>query len=353
MQEIRIIDPIKDKRWDNFVEHHSFGWICHLSGWKKVLEKSFKHMKGYHLVLLNNDTIQAALPLFEVKSWLTGRRLVSIPFATLSDPLISSSDDMDKLVDSALSLSKATGASYLEIRTLASSSLIQNTALGVTSFFKHHYLPLEDTPEKLMKKFHRTCVRQRITRATNSNIDLRTGETESDVKEFYQLYLLTRKRLGLPPQPYIFFRSLWEIFYPEKRITILLARKNGGSIAGLIIFKFRDRVSVDFSVYDEKFLTISPTHYLFWEAVKSAYSEGYRIFDFGRTSPYNDTLMDFKRRWGTEIADLPYLYYPKEMSRKIGTREKSMSYRLIKKLCSITPQPVFQNLGTFLYNHMS
>ena len=88
--EVIIIDPLNDERWDKFVENHNWGWLCHLAGWKQVLEKSFKHMKGYFLVLLNNRKkhIKAALPVYQVKSWMTGNKLVSIPFATLSDPLV-------------------------------------------------------------------------------------------------------------------------------------------------------------------------------------------------------------------------------------------------------------------------
>ena len=87
MTGVVFIDPVSDHRWDKFVESHPYGWLCHLSGWKKVLEKSFSHMRGYYPVLLNGSEIKAAMPIFQVKSWLTGQRLVSIPFASLCDPL--------------------------------------------------------------------------------------------------------------------------------------------------------------------------------------------------------------------------------------------------------------------------
>jgi hypothetical protein len=51
MNDVTIIDPLKDGQWDEFIENHPLGWICHLSGWKRVLEKSFKHIRGYYLVL--------------------------------------------------------------------------------------------------------------------------------------------------------------------------------------------------------------------------------------------------------------------------------------------------------------
>ena len=350
---IKLIDPITDPRWDKFVENHPFGWICHLSGWKQVLEKSFKHMKGYYFALLDNSgNIQAALPIFEVKSWLTGNRLVSIPFATLCDPLISTGDDLKELFDSALNLSKDLKSSYIEIRAFLSPSLIQDDRLSSIHFYKHHYLLLEEEPEKLKKKFHRTCVRQRITRAEKSDLKVKLCEKEVDLDKFYSLHLITRKRLGLPSQPYRFFKNLWDEFTPTKRLTLLLAEKNGGTIGGLILLKFKDRVSVDFAASDDKFTSMSPNHLLFWEAIRLAYEEGYRIFDFGRTSPNNKNLMDFKRRWGTQVIDLPLFYYPKMVAGEMGQQEETWKYKLMSKVCKDAPSSVQKIIGNFCYRHL-
>ena len=354
MANVEIINPIEDPRWDAFVENHPFGWICHLSAWKQVLEKSFPHMKGYYLALLDdtNNHIKAGMPVFEVKSWLTGRRLVSIPFATLCDPLISSSEEMRILFDEALNLSKKFGDAYIEIRSLSSSPLIQDNRLGESRFYKHHYLLLENEPEQLKKKFHRTCVRQRISRAIESKLSLRIADSESDLQKFYQLHITTRKRLSLPPQPYNFFKSLWEIFSPTKKMALLLVEKEGKTIASLILFKFKERVSADFAASDETFKDLSPNHLLFWEAIKSAYGEGYKIFDFGRTSPNNDSLMDFKRHWGTKIIDLPKYFYPKSTSKKNAQRENSVGYNLIKKICKNAPDSFVPLIGHFCYRHL-
>ncbi len=350
--EVAVIDPSADSRWDAFVESHPLGWICHLSGWKKVLEKSFKHMKGHYIVLLRNNNIRAALPVFEVRSWLTGNRLVSIPFATLSDPLVSDSDDMNELLKSAVSLSNKLSTSYIEIRTFASSLLMQDKQFGVQHFYKHHYLRFDTDLEQLKKTFDRTCVRQRISRAQKSNLKLKPGEHESDLQIFYKLYVMNRKRLSLPPQPYIFFKMLWETFSPLRRIEILLAEYRDKAIAGVILFKFKDRVSIEFSAHDEAYRNVSAIQFLFWEAIKAAYHGGYNILDFGRTSPKNKGLMDFKRRWGTKVVDIPQFYYPKEASQRNENRESSMSYKAIKKMCNKAPDFVLPHLGAFCYRHL-
>jgi hypothetical protein len=349
-----ITDQVKDRRWDEFVENHPFGWICHLSGWKQVLEKSFKHMRGHYLVIEDSPggAIQAALPLFEVRSMLTGRRLVSVPFATLCDPLVSTSGEMDWLLAAAENLSKKLGSSYIEIRTLSSSPLVRNPKFGCSRFFKHHYLLLDREPETLKKSFHRSCIRQRINRAYKSNLTLREAAGEPDLQDFYRLYLMTRKRLSLPPLPYVFFKSLWELFSPSKRVALLLAVQGGRTIAGVVLFKFKGRVSIEFSALDEKYSDVSPVHYLFWESIKSACQEGFRVLDFGRTSPSNVSLMDFKERWGTEVIDLPLFCYPSHLSKRAGVTETSIGYRVVKKLCGSAPEGAFKLIGRFCYRHL-
>jgi hypothetical protein len=353
MNRVTIIDPLKDSQWDEFVENHPFGWICHLSGWKRVLEKSFKHIKGNYLVLRNdNRDITAALPIFEVRSWLTGNRLVSIPFATLCDPLISTGQEMEDLLEGALRLLKEFRASYIEIRSFRASSFVQTEKLAVRHFYKHHSLELKADPEELKKSFHRSCVRQRIARSLRSDLELRMGVGESDLQRFYRLYILTRKRLGLPPQPYVFLKSIWEIFSSSKRVTLLLAEQRGQPIAGLMLLKFKDRVSAEFSASDEAFYDMSPNHFLFWEAIKFAYDEGYKIFDFGRTAPSNETLMDFKARWGTEVTELPQYYYPKQVCQEFDRKGESISYRFLKEICENAPASALQYFGHFCYRHL-
>ena len=353
MKNVIFIDPVKDPRWDRFVEDHPFGLIYHLSGWKQVLEKSFRHMKGYYFALVDgNKTIKAGLPVYEIKSWLTGNRLVSIPFATLCDPLISTSEDMTELIQPVLELSEKLKSKYVEIRTLLSHSLIQNNLFGELSFYKHHYLPLKSEPEQLKKKFHRTCVRQRITRAVKSNLKTKLGTDESDLKSFYQIHMQTRKRVARPVQPYRFFRYLWETFHPSNQLILLLAEKDGKTIAGLVLFKFNDRVSAEFAASDEDYKGMSPNHYLFWEAMQLAFEEGCKIFDFGRTSPKNTSLMDFKRRWGTKVIDLPQFYFPKEAAGYITQNEESRKFKVVSKMCRNAPYYTQRIIGNFCYRHL-
>lgn len=354
MSTIKIIDPITDPRWDTFVESHPFGWICHLSGWKQVLEKSFKHMKGYYIAKLENGTenIQSALPFFQVKSWLTGKRLVSIPFATLCDPLISTNDEMKDLIEFTLELNRNFGNSFIEIRSFQCAHLIQDDRFSKIEQYKNHYLPLQCEIEEIKKSFHRKTVRQSVKRAMKSSLKLKVGDNESDLIEFYKLYIKTRKTIGLPPQPYIFFKMLWNTFFQSGRIALLLAEKDKEIIAGVIIFKFKKRVSAEYAAWDRRYSKLCPNHFLYWNAIKMAHYEKFELFDLGRTSILNKELMKFKKHWGTDIADLPQFYYPESAGNRLRENEKSMSYRFLNTICRNVPDSSLKTIGKLCYRHL-
>jgi lipid II:glycine glycyltransferase (peptidoglycan interpeptide bridge formation enzyme) len=131
-----------------------------------------------------------------------------------------------------------------------------------------------------------------------------------------------------------------------------MAQKEDQMIAGLILFKFKDRVSAEFLASDDNYLNLSPNHLLFWEAIKEAHAEGFKIFDFGRTSPLNSSLMEFKNRWGTTVVDLPHFIYPDRMYKVIANREKSTGFKLSKILCQYAPEPFYSLIGRFYYRHL-
>ena len=353
MSRVDLIDPAKDERWDSFVENHPYGWIVHLSGWKRVLENSFPHMKGYYLALTDDadGRVKAALPMFHIQSWLTGKRLVSIPFATLCDPLAVQPDHVEPLISEAIRLSGRLNSKYLEIRTLHPSPLSEDGRLEESRLYKNHYLMLDRPLEGIQKSFHRQSIRHKIKRAEKSMLTLHVAGDESCLREFYRLYVETRKRLGLPPQPYVFFRSLWDVFHSGRRVRLLMAKRGETVIAGLMIFTFNGRCSTEYLGSDIACRDLSPDHFLYWQAIQMAHREGFKIFDLGRTEASNDTLMLFKSRWGTMVTDLPQYYYPRAVVNHASHMETSYKYRLLREICRRAPEALLHRIGNFCYRH--
>lgn len=128
MKRVVWLKPEQMSQWDSFIEKDPLGLIYHLSGWKQVLEKSFNHIHGYFLAIEDDDSeeILAGIPIYAVKTWLTGNRLVSIPFTALCDPLISTPRDLELMWPAVTDLYEKTGACYIELRARVSNPLMRS-----------------------------------------------------------------------------------------------------------------------------------------------------------------------------------------------------------------------------------
>jgi len=352
--EIAFTNPLLDPRWDQFVNKHPRGWIVHLSGWQRVLENNFPHMNGHYLTLIDksNGQIRAGLPIYEIHSWLTGKRMVSIPFATISEPLASTAEEMDLLLTGALDLFEKNRFSYMEIKALDTGLFLKQDGFFCDNFFQYHYIDLTQTLDTIWKNLNYKSVRYEINKSKKSSLKLSYATTVDDVSGFYRLYAETRKGLGLPAQPLKFFLSLWNLFSKTGNVFILFAKVENNVAAAHLLFDFNGRVSVEAIGWDMKYTRTSPNHFLFWHGITLAHEKGRRIFDFGRTSPNNQSLMDFKKRWGTIITDLPSYYYPITRYEKGTDRDKTTAYKAASFACQKAPDLFYNQISKFCYRHL-
>jgi len=217
--------------------------------------------------------------------------------------------------------------------------------------FQHHYLELSGDIESLKTSFHHNC-RRNIARALKSGLTLRVADSEEQLRAYYALHVRTRGRLGLPPQPYRFFRALWNVFMPAGMMTLLLAEHGKEVVAGQLYFNFNGRASMEFEAWDREKRNLAPNHFIIWEAIRLFREQGYRIFDFGRTAISNAPLNFFKERWGTRVVGLPTFLYPASLNQAQGNREDAVSYKLIKYTCKVAPEWVLSSIGDFCYRHL-
>lgn len=356
MKKVVLLSSKDMDQWDFFVVKHPFGRIYHLSRWKDVIEDSFSHIRGFFLALRNSadEEILAGLPLYSVRSWVTGNRLVSIPFGTLGDPLVSTTEEAERLNAETLKISSQLPRTRIEIKTNKSSSLIASAGLLRPSYFdKHHYLELDDDLDKIRKKFHRSSIDRKISKASKEEFKVKQGTDLADLLEFHRIFVQTRMRLGLPPIPYYFFKSLWVSFHPLGLLSLVLITYKDRTVGGNLILKFKDLAIVDYSADDDSMRQSGVNQLLWWESIKLAHEEGYKVFSFGRTSRKNQGLLAYKQRWGTQVEELTHFFYPKSAARKYEHRESSLSTKIIHQICFRVRHPAVANLlGGFVYRHM-
>lgn len=332
------------------VEGHPLGWLTHTSTWARILLRSFPHLRPHYLALEDEaGELWGGLAAMEFSSRLTGRRLVSLPYSTLCDPLVRNRDEWLRLLEAADAKRKALGLAFLEVRTSQAGELVVATD-GILSRqdFAWHRLDLQRSLDEILKGFSRRAVRPCIHRAERLGFRVRPIRP-SDFDSFWRLYAGTRSRLGLPVFPRSFFRRWLDELLPRGWLRGCLVEDGDRVLSVLIALVYRDRMSAEVIGSDPSASGRFPNHIAFWEAIRGAHALGLAEFDFGRTPVGEKGLMDFKRRWGTRCEFLTFGYLPPSSADHAD--RNGFSRRAAGWMCNTVPQSVLPAVSRFLYRH--
>lgn len=352
--DVWTLEEAREKGWDDMVAAHPMGSVFQHTAYGRVIATTFKHTRPYYLALRDRSgCLRGGLGIFLVRSWLTHNRLVSLPFAFYSDPMVQSPQELDVLTDAILSLHKDTRTRYVEIKAHRSAGALE--ALGVFTpvyYHKTYYLDLAGGADALWKGFHRTGVKQKIRRAEGDGITIRSAQSLADVAAFYELLADGRRRLGLPPQNREYFENVWKLLVPLGLARFSIAEKDDRPVGALCSFMFRDTVFLAYIGVVEEFHPSGVGQGLWWEAIRKADRDGYRTVDLGKTSPHADGLSTYKKRWGAVDMEVPALYYPAPTRSATYYDEGHTSHRLARKLWTVMPRGMSRILARLAYRHM-
>lgn len=348
---VELIDPGDEARWSLFVGQHPFGFVHHSSEWRMVLESAFAHIKACPLALVDQDSgaIKAALPLFEVRRPLGRTVLVSVPYATLVDPLVSGREDLQQLLDGAIELAESRGIRRLEIRTLHAGQFMDDPRFARTGSYVQHYLPLRGKPEELLASFNRTNVRKMLRKVLKTSLTIRPVGDSASWNQFYGLYVENRRRLGLPVQPVQLFEAMRTHLGRAGKIQLLIAELHQNLVGGMLCYLSHRRVSAEAIAYKPECRRLGGTLLLYWKAIEKAALEGFEEFDFGRTSIHETDLMTFKSRWGTKVRPLTLFYHPATSRTRRAISRNSHGYGFARAVLTHSPRFAYMLMSRLFY----
>jgi FemAB-related protein (PEP-CTERM system-associated) len=143
-------------------------------------------------------------------------------------------------------------------------------------------------------------VRNQVRKAEKSGLSTVVGGAEL-LKEFYSVFVVNMRDLGSPVHDVKFFTAIAEEFGPHFRVR--LVRDGTKAIGGLVSLVFKDTVVVPWASALREYFPKCPNNLLYWQEIENRCAEGYKLFDFGRSSRGSGTY-EFKRQWGAEPVQL-------------------------------------------------
>jgi hypothetical protein len=342
--KLEVLNPLKFDDWDELLltsESYSF---FHTSLWAKVLCESYKYRPLY-FTAIDNRRLSALMPVMEINSLLTGRRGVSLPFTDYCQPIISDKFDSQAIIGGLIGYGKKAGWKYIEWRGDGGCF----RSVTPYSFYFGHSLDLTRNEKEILFTF-RDSTKRNIRKAIKEGVKANIFNSLESIKEFYKLNCMTRKHHGLPPQPYGFFKKVYDHIINKSLGFVVLASFQDKPVAGAVFFHFGRKAVYKYGASDMDYQDLRANNLVMWEAIKWYSQNEYKSFCFGRTDPENQGLIQFKSGWGTTEQQINYYRYDLEKDSFVSGSSKVSGFH--NKIFRNIPIPLLNMIGSILYKHV-
>jgi hypothetical protein len=341
---IDIINPIEVPTWDTLILAHPNYSFFHSSSWARVLSESYGYAPLY-FTIFDGDAISACLPVMEVKSFVTGKRGVSLPFTDACEPLAHDRAQFQMLLNEARAYGKRAGWKYLELRGG------REFLPGVHASFSYlgHTLDLTPGLSALFEDL-RDSTRRNVRKARTEGVEVVSLNSSDSVRQFCRLNSLTRKEHGLPPQPPGFFDNLYEHVIAKGFGTVVVASYRNATIAASVYLNIGAKAVYKYGASDKTYQDLRANNLVMWEAMRAYAAQGFKSLCFGRTDMNHAGLRQFKTGWGVE--EYPIAYYRHDVRQNRFISEQRSLNGFSKTIFGKLPIPVLNVIGSVAYRHM-
>lgn len=352
MIDVSIATDKDHEDWNDYllrraINHHSYAW-----GWRQIIRRVFSHQPHYLIARETSggnpksEAVVGICPIFFVRSVLFGKTLISLPYLNAGGVIADSESAFTALISKAEAIANELQVDYLELRHRAPLSWKQET-LTERSHKIAMQLELNQDPEKLFSSFP-PKLRSQIRRPSKSGIYAEVSDpakaTDAAVDAFYSVFAENMRDLGTPVYPKRLFHEAVATFGRSARVIVIWSERK--PVAAGITLGQGDTLEIPWASSLRKYNKLSPNMLLYWEAIRTGCLDGYRYFDFGRSSLESGTFK-FKEQWGAKPKPL-YWYYLVLSGKIPDVSPKNPKFTALVSCWKKLPLTVANNVGPWL-----
>ena len=331
-----IRENIRDEEWDEFVKSNNECNIFHSLEWEKLLKKEYRFNIKRVCGIDENGKLISCVQFCEKKD-----KFVALPFSDYYNIISDKKEQSKLLIDEILKISGKN-------RDVLIKSLVDDDRFIKRQEEVIHFGYYNRNFDEISKEFDDMHIRG-VKKAAKSGLVAKIDRRLEGVKKYYDLHLLTRKRQGVPIQPYSFFMNLHSEVINKGLGLVCLIYLDDKAIAGGVFLHFNNTFTYKFGASDFKYLNARPNNLMFYEMIKYAIGNGFTIFDFGKTDMENEGLRKFKTGWGAIEKPLFYSYYPEYKKNKVFIFLKD---KIVAPVIKFSPKFVCRGIGEVFYKYV-
>lgn len=339
-------DPLDEPAWDALVAAHPDASCFHTAAWARVLHDTYGHTPAY-FCRRRRDRLDQLLPVMEVNSPFTGRRGVSLPFTDECSALGTQSQDGTDLFESAVEHGRARGWKYFETR---GDARFWHGATPSVAYLTHQLDLAGPSAAPLFNRLD-SATRRAVRKAQAAALRVERSTDVAALRDFYRLHCRTRRRHGLPPQPWRFFANIARHVFAAGQGTVFTTFQADRPVAAAVFLHHGRQAIYKFGASDFGFQELRPNNLLMWEAIQWCAAAGFTTLHFGRTSLAQEGLRRFKLGFGAREQRLEYCRFDYAANDFVAGTDRAHGW--FNSLFARLPLPLLRWLGAALYPHLA
>lgn len=126
--------------------------------------------------------------------------------------------------------------------------------------------------------------RYNVRLAERKGVKVRDGDL-ADLRAWYEVLVETATRDRFLVRGYPYFETIWKELGEAGMLRLLLAEHEGDLVAGILLFRFGQRITYVYGASANAKRDLMPNHLLQWTAIRDAANDGIATYDFRGVSP--------------------------------------------------------------------
>ena len=323
------LTPQNCNDWDSVIRQCPNSAAFQGTVWRNALANSFKQLEPVYLLIKQDELVIGGIPAFVFEP-IPGIQLWhSMPWNLFGGPQIIDSAQIDtvsliSIIDTYLETASTEKGwcelcwTLLPADSVKYRDLLTEIGYERTERFTH-LLKTDGDIDSLWHAYNKR-VRGAVRKAQKSGVKVTDTESNADLSTFYDMYLMTVKRLGGTPKPRVLMKTLLQ----QGVAKLAIATYQGTIIAGLLYLYFNRTVTLWCEASVPAYLQYRPNNAIFHHIITWACKEGYEWVDFGASPPESEGLIAHKEQYSAQKTD--FCSYTKIISpfkRSLWTRSEA------------------------------
>jgi len=330
------------KNWDGYLDAHPDGCAFQTSTWQQAVVSAYGH-RVFYLMARRDHKICGVLPLIFMNNRFFPRVLATSPYASFGAICADGEEEARGLIEKAIELSYELRASYLELKSVRENRherLIRHTDYVTYRLALNH-------PDQMWSNTLAGRARTGLRKAESFQLTCSRGHHLLDV--FYDIMADNMRRLGTPIHSKAFYQNILLGFGSKAEIFVALYQ--GLPIAALLTLRHQSEITVLYASSLSQYWNMYPNKFLYWEAMKQAFADGARFFDFGRSLQGSGTSK-FKEELGALPRQLYYEYFLNGLKSIPRINQSNPRYRWATSIWKRIPLGLTKLLGPLLIKNI-